>query len=204
MTQVAGDELWARMWKTMKIRFNSAERLRKRAHQSAIATGMFSFYIFVISLLSIVPLKGDKPLLDPGTYGVATAIASVFIIILTAFEYAKDYSRASERMHSCALDVHRLYNEYDASIKSGKQEREAYAKLYADVMQKYPENHSDLDYLKFCYENYSQLASPDDTREQIKSKLDGALASESRVYFWLLVTPPLVVGAHISIMAIFF
>lgn len=143
------DPLLGKMWKTKSARFNAHARLKAKHWLSTTATSILSFYLVVASLIPLVyetslPSGGSKFL------SVISLVISVFLIIITLLESAKNYHGEADRMHKCALEISELYNRFQAkSLQDADASRVELNDNYSRVLKAYEINHKDIDFLRF-------------------------------------------------------
>jgi len=91
-----GGTLQFKIWVTRGCYFTLADRLNRKARYSVISITILSFYVFVISLVTLV-FGSILRATDAQILSTASIILSVFIIIMTLFEYSKNYVADAER-----------------------------------------------------------------------------------------------------------
>ena len=143
------DPLLGKMWKTKSARFNAHARLKSKHWLSTAATSLLAFYLVIASLVLLVyesslPSGGSKFL------SVISLVISIFLIIITLLESAKNYSGEADRMHKCALEISELYNRFQAmTLDEADAQRVALNDEYSGILKTHEINHKDIDFLRF-------------------------------------------------------
>jgi hypothetical protein len=143
------DPLLGKMWKTKSARFNAHARLTAKHWLSTSATAILSFYLVVASLVSLVYEK-DMPSSGSKLLAVVTVIISVFLIIITLLESARNYKTEADRMHKCALEISELYNRFQALTSAeADSNRISINDEYSTILRSNEINHKDIDFRRF-------------------------------------------------------
>lgn len=156
MTLVS-DGLRRQIWITKGCRFNAHARLLAISSASNTSITFLSFYVVLLSLASLV-YGNDIPYFINTSISFLSVAISIFIIILTLMESAKNTSVNAERMHKCGIELLSLYNEYNNYIAGvrNKDTDTQYIRQYNMIIARYPENHDEVDFIGF------QISHPDD------------------------------------------
>jgi len=142
-------QLLSRMHKTKGARFAAHDRLSKRHYANGYTVSILSFYVICISVGLLIYSKE----IDPSLANILTFTSvalSVLIIIISLLVASEKYDVKSTLMHFCGREVLDLYTELKFKEVDSSQ-LEVYRKKYQDIINKYPDNHDELDrklYLK--------------------------------------------------------
>lgn len=187
----ASDHLLSKMWKTKGSRFNAHARLKARHWASVLATSLLALYLVALSLCQLTFADALTPFGDK-MLSIGGVVVSVFLIIITLVENARNYLGDAEKMHQSALAISELYNRFQAlTIDQADAERLRFNEQYSDVLKSIPVDHKDLDYKRF------QIRSSKDLRI---ARVHYALLIvdyglrwfwEFSLYFVLILIPPL-------------
>jgi hypothetical protein len=143
------DPLLGKMWKTKSARFNAHARLKAKHSLSTTATAILSFYLVIAALIPLV-YESNMPPGGPKFLSVVSLVISIFLIIVTLLESAKNYSGEAEKMHKCALQISELYNRFQAlSLEEADRDRISINGLYSEILKKHELNHLDIDFVRF-------------------------------------------------------
>lgn len=153
----ATDHLLAKMWKTKGSRFNAHARLRGRHWASILATSLLSLYLAALSLCQLTFADAMTPLANK-VLSIGGVVVSVFLIIITLLETARNYLGDAERMHQSALAISELYNRFQAlTIDQADAERLAFNDRYSEALKAIPVDHKDIDYKRFMIRSADDL-----------------------------------------------
>lgn len=145
----ATDHLLRKMWKTKSARFNAQARLMNRHWMSIVATSALACYLIAASILQLtIPAAaiGDMGKIVTS----AVLIMSVFLLMITLTESARNYASVAERMHKSALEIAELYNRFQAlDLAAADRERSSFNDQYSTVLKTTEVNHKDIDFLRF-------------------------------------------------------
>lgn len=145
----ATDHLLRKMWKTKSARFNAQARLMNRHWLSVVATSALACYLIAASILQLtIPAAATG---DMGKIVTsAVLIMSVFLLMITLTESARNYASEADRMHKSALEIAELYNRFQAlDLVAADQARGAFNDQYSAVLKGTEVNHKDIDFLRF-------------------------------------------------------
>ncbi|KQM51517.1 hypothetical protein ASE69_20730 [Sphingomonas sp. Leaf208] len=187
----ATDDLLRKMWQTKSARFNAHHRLERRHRISIGATSLLSCYLVAISLYQIVFESSISPI-GIKLLSVTNIVVSVFLIMITLIESARNYGTEAERMRENALAISRLYNEFQAlTTTEADQRRDRFASDYSGTLSDAQLNHKDLDRNLFRIPNARELkiAWPDFLLIILNTAL--LLVLEYWLYLSLVLVPPL-------------
>lgn len=140
------EELSDKVWKTKGSRFIAYSRLEFHYRFSNFIMMISSATIIVINLLPFIFKE-----LNPTFNVITTVMLSVIILTLNAFISAREYKTRAMRFHDCGRDLTR-FNDYLRSLDVEYDLNALYGE-YNDIIQKYDDNHKQLDYEKFMIKN---------------------------------------------------
>ncbi|MBB5693521.1 SLATT domain-containing protein [Muricoccus pecuniae] len=147
----AADALYKKMWTTRGSRFVARSRYRVMNTLSVSSISALSVFLIAISVAAIV-FQQSLTGLGQNLLNVFGVIASVGILAFSLIEGLRNHLGNSERMNESALSIGRLYEEFGVGYRSGRNEENEvrdYVRRYSEILEKYPLNHSSVDYMKF-------------------------------------------------------
>ena len=153
----ATDHLLSKMWKTKGSRFNAHARLRARHWASVLATSILSMYLAGLSLcqLTFADALGAN---ENKILSIGGVVVSIFLIIITLVETARNYLGDAEKMHQSALAISELYNRFQAlTVDQADAERLRFNDDYSDALKTIPVDHKDIDYKRFMIRSSQDL-----------------------------------------------
>jgi len=189
------ETLYEKLWKTKGARFIAHKRLERVNQLSILAVTLNSVYVIIASLLSIKPFS-DYSKLTPEYLSLLTIFLSLIIIVLSLIESSKNYKAKANSLHQCGRDLNRLYERL-SQIKdryeedSVRMEIEQLGNNYQEVIDKYPENHSSIDFDLFVA---SDKELTKDWKEPYLTKLK----------IWLMIEVPYYLAILLPIGLLFF
>jgi hypothetical protein len=147
------------MWVTKKARFNAASRFEFLGRLSTLCITVLSLYVI---LLSVMPLVFTAQWMNKinAFNNVANIVVSVFIIAFSIMEGSRNHPLRAMMMRLSALEI----AEHE-DILAGKESEvdEAAAIAYHRILQKFAENHGEIDFLKV------QLERPEEFKLSVLS-----------------------------------
>lgn len=153
----ATDHLLSKMWKTKGSRFNSHARLRARHWASVLATSLLAMYLAALSLCQLTFADALTPL-GSKVLSIGGVVVSIFLIIITLVENARNYLGDADRMHQSALAISELYNRFQAlTIEQADAERLTFNNLYSEALKIIAVDHKDIDYKRFMIRSSADL-----------------------------------------------
>lgn len=153
----ASDHLLSKMWKTKGSRFNAHARLKARHWASVLATSLLAMYIAALSLCQLTFADAMTPL-ENKVLSIGGVVVSIFLIIITLVENARNYLGDAERMHQSALAISELYNRFQAlTLEEANAERLKFNDQYSDALKAIPVDHKDIDYKRFMIRSSDDL-----------------------------------------------
>ena len=138
------------LWITKGARFEANRRLTRKNEISLFTISLLSIYVMAATLVPVLSkdLIPDKFNIIP----LATMVTSIFILVLSHMEAAKNYSARAERMLRCAQKIAEIYNEFQFQMKTTIITTDSFKKLkddYDKIILDYSENHANVDYFYF-------------------------------------------------------
>ncbi len=153
----ASDHLLSKMWKTKGSRFNAHARLKARHWASVLATSLLAMYLVALSLCQLTFADALTPL-ENKVLAIGGVVVSVFLIIITLVETARNYLGDADRMHQSALAISELYNRFQAlTIEQANVERLTFNDKYSEALKLIPVDHKDVDYKRFMIRSSADL-----------------------------------------------
>lgn len=153
----ATDYLLAKMWKTKGSRFNAQARLRARHWASILATSLLSMYLVALSLCQLTFADAMTPI-ENKVMSIAGVVVSIFLIIITLFETARNYLGDAEKMHHSALAISELYNRFQAlTVEQADAQRLNFNDSYSEALKSNIVDHKDIDYKRFMIRSSDDL-----------------------------------------------
>lgn len=157
-----GGSLQLRIWVTRGCYFLLADRLRRKSHFSARSTTAIAFYILSVAVILLVYGATLSENVEAGLNTFAV-ILSVFLIIITLMETARQYDVDAHSARTVAHQLERLYNEYEINLKqatkdpNAKDESDDIAKKYSDILYEAKLSRKEVDYHLFQLMNTEAL-----------------------------------------------
>lgn len=153
----ATDHLLAKMWKTKGSRFNAHARLQGRYWASILATSLLSMYLAALSLCQLTFADAMTPVANK-LLSIGGVVVSIFLIIITLVETARNYLGDAERMHQSALAISELYNRFQAlTIDQADAQRLTFNDSYSEALKAIAVDHKDIDYKRFMIRSAADL-----------------------------------------------
>jgi hypothetical protein len=149
--EIALKRLLDKIWATKGSRFNAHRRLLGKHSASQFALAVLSIYAIAASVATLILPQAKYPNLLPAM-SAGTVVASVFILVQSLLESAKNYQLRAHQMQRCGEKLSEMYNVLSAERDLGIVTQERYlaaVENYSEILADYPENHGDIDYLLF-------------------------------------------------------
>lgn len=154
----ATDHLLSKMWKTKGSRFNAHARLRARHWASVLATSLLSMYLVSLSLCQLT-FADALTTNENKILSIGGVVVSIFLIIITLVETARNYLGDAEKMHQSALAISELYNRFQAlTVEEADVQRLKFNNEYSDTLKTIPVDHKDIDYKRFMIRSSQDLS----------------------------------------------
>jgi hypothetical protein len=183
----------ARIWKTKGSRFNAARRLNNKYQFSLSSISILSIYGIAIPLLQgIVKNPQCKELND--IYNVISLILSVFTLVISLLEGAKNYQLRAEKLHKNAVELSELQRKLEYVMVSQLGDADFRQKVgdisvkYEELIKECPENHEPEDYDLFRAQNTKDFKMSWQTGLYIRIKL---IIIDYWLYVFVLGIPPI-------------
>ncbi|MBE1205774.1 SLATT domain-containing protein [Aminobacter carboxidus] len=180
------ETLLGRMHKTKGARFAAHKRLSRKHYFNGYTVSILSFYVICFSVGILVYSSS----LENGTANFFTFLSvalSVLIIVISLLVASEKYDVKATLMHFCAREVLDLYTSVKFRELSAEEINE-HRKLYQDIINKYPDNHDDIDRDIYLSEE-GNLSS--ERSKWLKARYFWSTFGENTLY---IITPPLIVG----------
>jgi hypothetical protein len=135
---------------TRGARFEANRRLSRKNELSLFTVSVLSIYVMAATLVPIISRN-----LIPDDYNIiplSTIVTSVFILVLSHMEAAKNYTARAERMLKCAQKISELHNELQLQIKAGSVTEDSFRKVkdkYDEIIRDFSDNHANVDFFYF-------------------------------------------------------
>lgn len=113
------------MWVSKGCRFIAHRRLRERNHASQLVISLFSIGVIAASISLLVVSPDSKKLSD--FISILAINASIFILVLSNLEFAKNYSVEAERMLRGAQLLSKMHDDLELNINQGSIAKETLA-----------------------------------------------------------------------------
>lgn len=142
-------ELNYKLWVTKGARFYAAKRLQKKNSLSIYTIGFLSSYIIIINLFTFLPNLSLYHF-APEVLTIITISLSILVLVFSQIEALNSYSLKAEKIHSCAKEIGKLYNEWRYYKTCAKDSANINDKIldikdrYEIILDKY-DNHEDVD-----------------------------------------------------------
>jgi hypothetical protein len=196
------DALKTKMWTTAGARYSAARRLRYRDWLSTFSIALLSVITIAVGLLD--PAVKTSPQSHGFTVAVATAIISVFILVISLIEAGRQSAVKAEKLHDSAVRISEVRTSLEAeSARAIAENREDWDGLasrrgaYESCIRECPHNHDTIDYDHFQVKRRKspEFAAPNGKPRigLLQSTWIGLLYDLS--YMWLAVTSWVVVIA---------
>jgi hypothetical protein len=184
------DHLLKKMWQTKSARFNGHARLIRRHWLSIAATSLLACYLVALSLFQIV---FEESISRAGLklISVTSIVVSVFLIMITLYESARDYRGEAERLNKNALAISELYNEFQGlSLTEADAQRPTFVRSYSHLMKDAELGHADIDLYRFRIPNARELAIPAGHYCAMLARTSLLLVAEYWTYAAMIIVPP--------------
>ena len=153
----ATDHLLSKMWKTKGSRFNAHARLRARYWASVLATSLLAMYLVALSLCQLT-FADALTVNENKVLSIGGVVVSIFLIIITLVETARNYLGDAEKMHQSALAISELYNRFQAlTVDEADAQRLRFNDGYSEALKVIPVDHKDIDYKRFIIRSSRDL-----------------------------------------------
>ena len=158
-----------KIWTTIGSRFNASRRLNNQYKLSALSISVLSIFGIGTPIIqnyidSSQCYNADK------LYSLVSILLSIFILVLSLLEGAKNYQIKAEKLHNNAVEMSIVLNEisfladYKLKICMSDKSKEdvvmqikKYNKEYNALIKQCPENHDSDDFLLFKAQNHKDF-----------------------------------------------
>lgn len=152
------ESLNSRFWKTKGSRFNAARRLNNKYLFSLSSISILSVYGIAIPIFQSAVNSSQCPKIN-NVYNAISLILSVFTLVVSLLEGAKNYQLRAEKLHKNAVDISKLQRELEYLLVNQLGDAELLKKLgdistrYEELIKDCSENHEPEDYTLFMAQN---------------------------------------------------
>jgi hypothetical protein len=129
-----------------------SDRLKRKARYSVSAITLVSFYVFAISLFTLV-FETSIPVFYPRVLSTLSIVLSVFIIIITLLEDSKKYALDADHSWEIARALENLNNRYEITVATAGGKEEEIQRQYAEILHSARTSRRALDYHLFQLSN---------------------------------------------------
>jgi hypothetical protein len=141
------------MLTTRGTRFTAAQLLTVRDRFSVATLAILSIFLIAVSTISLIApdlvgTSGGK------FFGALSVIASVWILVITLFDYALGRGILAYRLHQNAIRITKLAREMERELEKSSPDMDlirALAKRYEEENAETEVNHSPSDYKIYVY-----------------------------------------------------
>lgn len=89
---------------------------------------------------------------------IGGVVVSIFLIIITLVETARNYLGDAEKMHESALAISELYNRFQAlTVDEADAQRLKFNDEYSAALKAIPVDHKDIDFKRFMIRSSQDL-----------------------------------------------
>lgn len=143
-----GKELSYQLWVTKGSRFHASRRLDLKKRWSTYTITALALYAITANLITVYGIAGQ---LNVSTkLAFASSVMSIFILILSLLEGARQYNLRASHHHDCAREISKLYRRL-RQLRTGPGDpltpeilREL-TERYEAILDRF-ENHEDIDF----------------------------------------------------------
>ena len=181
-----------KIWSCRGARFVASRRLYSKNYASQLVLSFFSLMVIATGIALLVLPSDYKTLAK--FFSVLSIDASVFILVLSNLEFAKNYAVHADRMFKGAQALSPLHDEIEKSIycKTLTQDNiVSYIKEYNKILNEFEVNHEEIDYLYFQATNPDHFHLTKGKRLYLKIRLFSYIWS---LYIFCIVVPPVLIG----------
>lgn len=146
-----------KVWITKYCRFNAAKRYETHNKYANITTPMLACYVVILNIcqLTITFSKEDSSMITAITIGI-----SVFLLAISLFIWARDFSVKAVRFHNCGRELASFEYEIDLllseKINVTKEQVRNLSTEYNAILNKY-DNHENVDLMTLYNECKSEF-----------------------------------------------
>lgn len=145
-----GANLVKRLHFTMGAHYEAAKRLSKKARISVLSILVLTFYAMFFSMISTIDKVADEESKD--LLSLLSLFMSSFIAAFSVYESAKRYDVRAELFLRSARLIQGVRDRFAGAFLSQKATwdlREEFEKEYQRILETYPDNHANIDFLLF-------------------------------------------------------
>jgi len=179
---------------TKGAKFNAQKRLTTQSNVSLVSLSLLS--IMVISAgLFVAFFSNYVASIWINIVSLYSTLMASLILFLNAFEYSRKYGVRANGMIRCAHELGALQIRIETALATGNNgdvQAEAFSQEYSRILEKYPDNHSDVDFLKYRWRKnqHEPVIKENETPDQFahrKSEYKNyeKMNKKSRRRYWL-------------------
>jgi hypothetical protein len=189
-----------RMWVTKGSRFNAARRFNNRSQFSITSISILSVYGIAIPIIQSIP-NVSKCAHVNSLYTAISTILSVFTLVLSLLDSAKNYPVKADRIYNSAVKIGVLEKQLEYLICCEADDDVLRAKTqvlsteYDGIIVECPENHDPEDYALFRAQHSEHFKIGRLSRRLIKLKL---FVKDYWIYIFVLGLPPIIAFLYTS------
>jgi hypothetical protein len=182
-----------RIWKTKGSRFNAARRLNNKYQFSLNSISILSVYGIAIPMIQGI-VKNPQCQKINDIYNAISLILSIFTLVISLLEGAKNYQLRAEKLHKNAVAISSLYRDLEHLKISNLGDADFLQKLkdisirYEELIKECSENHETEDYTLFMAQNRKDFKIGWLTGFFIRMKL---IVIDYWLYIFVLGIPPI-------------
>lgn len=143
-------DLKQKVWITKCCRFNAAKRYEIYNKYSNLTTALLASYALFLSVLQLLPLKFNNDLISSITIAI-----SLFLISLSLYIWARDYSVKALKHHECGRKLAKMQDKVQIILERGNitsDNVETLINEYNSILDNY-DNHKEIDLME-VYNQY--------------------------------------------------
>ena len=143
-----GKELSYQLWVTKGSRFHASRRLELKQRWSTYTIAALALYAITANLITVYGIAGQLNISTKIAF--ASSVMSIFILILSLLEGARQYNLKASHYHDCAREISKLYRRL-RQLRTGPG-GPLTPEILTDLTEQYEaildrfENHEDIDY----------------------------------------------------------
>ncbi len=193
------ESLKSRLWITKGSRFNAARRLNNKSQFSTTSISILSVYGIAIPIIQSLPNISKCSQIN-SLYTAISTILSVFTLVLSLLDSAKNYPVKADRIYSSAVKIGVLEKklEYLICCEADDELRAKVQSLsteYNEILAECGENHDPEDFSLFKAQHSEHFKIGTISKNLIKLKV---FVKDYWIYVFVLGLPPIIVILYTS------
>ncbi|MDL2208853.1 SLATT domain-containing protein [Parabacteroides sp. OttesenSCG-928-O15] len=189
-------DLKKKVWITKCCRFNASKRYGIHNIYANLSTAILACYVVILNICQLVITVQDHVINNRIT--AITIGISVFLLAITLYIWARDFSVKAVSFHDCGRDLASFESKIDILLAEKtnnitKEQIEELSREYNTILNRY-ENHENIDLLNLyneCKSDFPERVGKSECWYNLKVKVD-FFFQVYFVYFLLLIGIPLV------------